>query len=87
MPEIRLLDSAARELAELDPAIARRIVSRLKWLAEHLDEAPLHALTGELSGLYKFRVGAYRVVFQVLRDDRVLLVHGVGHRRDVYRRR
>lgn len=33
MYQIRILDTAARELARLDKAVGRRIVNRIRWLA------------------------------------------------------
>jgi len=43
-------------------------------------------LKGSLVGLYKFRVGDYRVFYELLRTERILLIHAIGHRRDVYRK-
>ena len=45
------------------------------------------ALTGDLAGLHKLRVGDYRVVYEVLHSEQTIIVHLVGHRRDIYRRR
>jgi mRNA interferase RelE/StbE len=43
-----------------------------------------HALTHDLKGLWRYRVGDYRIV-ALIEDDRfVVLVVTVGHRRDVY---
>ncbi len=43
---------------------------------------PLH---GDLAGLFKFRVGDYRAVYEPLHGERLLVIHFVGHRREVYR--
>ena len=87
MHNLQILDSAARELANLDKPIARRIVLRLKWLAENFDSVRHISLTGELSEFYKFRVGDYRVLYQILDDEKIILIHAIGHRREVYRGR
>jgi mRNA interferase RelE/StbE len=84
---VQLLDVATKQLQRLDPAVARRIVARIRWLAEHLDEIDRVPLAGDLAGLFKLRVGDYRVVHEVLHDDLLIIVHFIGHRRDVYRRR
>lgn len=86
MYQIRILDAAARDLARLDPATARRIINRLRWFVEHLDDAKPEALTGELAGLYKLRIGDYRVVYELLHSEQLMVVHLIGHRRDIYRR-
>lgn len=47
-----MLDAATRELAHLDKSVGRRVVERIRWLAENLDDLSLESLTGGLSGLY-----------------------------------
>lgn len=66
MYQIRVLDAAARELARLDQAVVHRIVNRIRWLAENLDDVKPEALTGDLAGFHKLRVGDYRVVYELL---------------------
>jgi mRNA interferase RelE/StbE len=85
MYEIRILDAATHDLAKLDAAIARRIVNRVRWLAENLDEIKPEALTGNLAGFYKLRVGDYRVVYEIVQSEEMIIVHLVGHRREIYR--
>ncbi len=87
MYHVRILDSAVRELANLDKSTGRRIVKRINWLAENLDDIRREALTGELSGLYKLRVGDYRVLYEVLPGEQTIVIHIIGHRREVYRER
>jgi mRNA interferase RelE/StbE len=45
------------------------------------------ALLGELEGLHTARRGDYRVIYEIDDDREVVVVHGVQHRRDVYRPR
>jgi len=48
------------------------------------------ALSGDLKGLkgfYKLRVGDYRVIYEILYEERTIVVHAIGHRRDIYRKR
>lgn len=85
--DIRILEAAARDLAHLEKPIGRRIGQRIHWLATNLESICLEALTGDLAGLYKLRVGDYRIIYEVLWDERTLLIHAVGHRREIYRRR
>ena len=44
MYRIRILDAVTRELAGLDKPIGHRIVQRIHWLAENLDEVDLEPL-------------------------------------------
>jgi len=84
---IRILQAASRDLERLDKPTGRRIVQRIRWLAANLDVIRLEALTGDLAGLYKLRVGDYRVIYEVLWDEETIVIHAIGHRREIYRRR
>lgn len=87
MHRIRILKAAANELSRLDKTVSRRIVQRVNWLAANLGRVRLEQLTGDLAGLYKLRVGDYRVVYEVLDEEQALVIHMIGHRRDIYRKR
>ena len=45
------------------------------------------ALRGELEGLYSARRGDFRIVYEILDEERVVLIHLAAHRADVYRPR
>jgi mRNA interferase RelE/StbE len=87
MYRIRILDAATRELAWLDKPVGRRVVERIRWLAANLDDLNPEPLTGDLAGFYKLRVGDYRVLYEILYDEQTIVIHKIGHRREVYRRR
>ena len=87
MYRIRILQTAARELERLDKPIARRIVERINWLAANLDDIRPEPYKGDLVGLYKLRIGDYRVVYEILYDEKMIVIHQVGHRGEIYRRR
>jgi mRNA interferase RelE/StbE len=85
MYELRILDAALNDLKRLDKPIARRILSRLDWLTVNFDALKPESLSGELRDFYKFRVGDYRVIYQFIAEEEIILVHAVGHRRDIYK--
>lgn len=87
MYRIRILDAATRALVQLDKSVGRHIVERINWLAANLDDIRPEALTGELSWLYKLRVSDYRVLYEILHTERVIVIHSIGHRREIYRKR
>lgn len=87
MYHVRLLEAASKDLAKLDKPIARRIVNRVRWLAGNLGEANREALTGEFEGLFKLRVGDHRVVYEIFHEEQSIIIHMIGHRREIYRRR
>jgi mRNA interferase RelE/StbE len=84
--QIRIQDSAARELAQLDKQVSRRLVKRIRWLAANVESVKPDPLSGGLAGLYKLRVGDYRVAYEILHSEQVIVVHLIGHRREIYRR-
>jgi mRNA interferase RelE/StbE len=85
---IKIRSKAERQLDQLDPQVARRII---RFLHERI--APLEnprsigeALKGsELGDLWKYRVGDYRIIASI--EDKLvrILVVRVGNRRQVYR--
>ena len=80
---IRIKGSARRELARLPPQTRRRLVPAIDSLAESpLSGSPLK---GGLRGLRRIRVGDYRVVYELLQDELIVLVVRVAHRRESYR--
>jgi len=87
MYTVRLLKSATKELNKLDRNVARRIVDRLEWLSMNLNSTKLFPLKGELAGLYRIREGTYRIIFEIVRSENTIIVHAIGHRRDVYKQR
>ena len=82
---IRIKRSAAKELARIPRDDRVRIIRAIDGLADE----PLSgsALKGELRGLRRIRVRHYRVVYEVLDGELVILVVRVSHRREAYRRR
>ena len=75
---------AAKALAALPRPEQQRIRAAIDLLAETPRPPGCVAMAGEQS-VYRVRVGAYRIVYEV--HDRVLLIQviRIGHRRDVYR--
>ena len=64
---------------------------RLKDCFETLEETPadwshprIKKLRGELSGLWRYRVGDLRVVYQVNEEEKIVNVVAIGSRGDVY---
>lgn len=87
MYHVRILKAATRDLAKLDKPTGHRIVERINWLAENVDNIKLEALSGDLAEFYKLRVGNYRVIYEIFQDEQIILIHQIGHRREIYRSR
>ena len=72
-------------LALLDKEIAQRIIEKLKWLIQNIEIVQLLPLHGKYSGLFKLKVGDWRVIYGANHNEKVITVHRVGHRREIYR--
>jgi len=73
---------AERDVGKLDPKIKDRIG---KTLPRFTEDPIQHAekLADSRLGSFRFRIGDYRVVFDIEGDEIVVL--RVGHRREIYR--
>ena len=80
------MPKASDDLRRLDKPTARRILDKLKWLSQNFTDLTSEKLTGELRGFYKLRVGSYRVIYTVNQEEHQLVIHLIGHRRDIYKR-
>lgn len=79
--------AAEADLARLDKPIAQRILKKLRWLAENFEVMTPEHLTGEWQGVFKLRVGDYRVLYTFDKAETKIVVHFVKHRREVYKTR
>jgi mRNA interferase RelE/StbE len=84
MYQVELLPQAINDLRRLDKPVAQRIVNKLRWLAENFESTKSEALVGRLKGLSRLRVGDYRVIYEADRENRLITVHLIGHRREIY---
>lgn len=80
---VRIKRSAQKELQAIAKPERLRIVNAIDALAENPYRGS--ALKGDLAGLRRVRVGAYRMVYEIRDNELVVLVIAVGHRRNVYR--
>ena len=79
-------ENAARELARLDRQAAKRIK---KYLDERIaaDEDPRRfgeELKSNLAGLWRYRVGDYRIIAEIQDEKIIVLIVRIGHRSKIY---
>lgn len=84
--DVALTPTAKADLLRLNPAVARRVFDKVQWLADNVETIRLEALTGSWRGVFKLRVGDYRVLYTCEASKRRIVIHFVRHRRDVYKR-
>ena len=80
--EIFYTRTAVKDIAALDPVIKKRLAGKMENL--RLDPLGLSKkLVNAKIGQYRYRIGDYRVVFD-LRGAAIIVLR-VGHRREIYR--
>ena len=82
-PTIAYKASVARDLSRLDRAAALRIAGKIEK-ALCVSGHPGSPLKGEFDGLFRLRVGDYRVIYAQTGNG--YLVLRIGHRREIYRK-
>ena len=75
--------SVARDLARIPKKDVKRIIARIKALAEEPRPHGCEKLSAQER--YRVRQGTYRIVYSIQDEERTVSVVKVGHRRDVYR--
>ena len=83
MTDVEYTEQAIGHLEDLDPQVADRVLNNVDE-ATDWTEHRLERLSGY--PYYKLRAGDYRAIITWDRDDDVLIVEAVGHRRNVYDR-
>ncbi|MCX6729651.1 MAG: type II toxin-antitoxin system RelE/ParE family toxin [Candidatus Saccharibacteria bacterium] len=87
MPKYQLLYKkvAVKSIQKLSPQIKKRLQIKLEFFERQED--PLifaKALTKPADAQYRFRVGNYRILFDVEESNIIILL--VQHRKDIYRK-
>lgn len=83
--KIEFAASAEKELARLDKSAGGRIVKYRRERVAIDPRASGKSLRGDHAGLWRYRIGDYRVICEILDEKISVLVVRVGHRKEVYR--
>jgi mRNA interferase RelE/StbE len=84
--ELVFKPSVERDLRQLPAASRARVLARIEELAREPLPPGVVKLTGA-ERLYRIRIGDYRVIYELSRVARQVIIHYVRHRRDAYRSR
>ena len=80
--KIAFKKSVSRDLKKIDKEQVKRILDKIETeLPKKADVFP--TLTGKFSGLRKFRVGDFRLIYSIIGNTALIL--RVGHRKEVYK--
>jgi mRNA interferase RelE/StbE len=83
--KVHFKKSVEKDLKTLPKADQRKILEQIgKVLAK--DPYLGKALSGEFKGLYRWRTGQFRVIYEIQKVVLIILILKIGHRKDVYRK-
>ena len=85
--QVKVNDKAVKSLAKIDRNKAAKIWYFLEIELTAMTNPRLSgkALQGEFKGLWRYRVGDYRLICQIKDGELIILVIEIGHRKDIYR--
>ena len=72
---------------KLDPSVQKLVASYIKHNLENTDNPRIHgkALVGDKKGLWRYRIGNYRLIVEIRDDVLIILILTFGHRKEVYK--
>ncbi|MBX9576926.1 MAG: type II toxin-antitoxin system RelE/ParE family toxin [Chthoniobacterales bacterium] len=79
-------EQAQKQFGKLDYTSKTRIAAYLKTRINIAEDPRCFGkpLVGEFAGLWRYRVGDYRLICEIQDHELLVLVLKVGHRREVY---
>ena len=83
---VEFLATAQRQLQEIDKSWQKKILDYLEDEISPLDDPRTRgkSLVGDKRGLWRYRVGNYRIICDIQDENLVIATITIGHRRDVY---
>lgn len=82
---VEFAPKAAKQFTKMDAATKKRLQDYLLKL-QTIDDprASGKALQGSLAGLWRYRVGDYRILARIVDNQVLIMVVGLDHRSSVY---
>ncbi len=85
MYKVSYLDSVEDDLRKLDKPIQKRIINKIEQVLAKDPKGLGKALSGVFSGLWRYRVGDYRIIYKIAEQEILIIIARIGHRKNVYR--
>jgi len=85
---IKYLGSVKKQVKIIDPQARREIRNYLEQRVATLDNPRDlgQPLSANLTGLWRYRVGDYRIICDIQNQEMIVLVVRIGHRKLVYKK-
>lgn len=78
-------EETLKDLKNLDRTTAEKIVAKVK---NYLIQDPVKLgllLKGTLKGLYRYRIGDYRIIYVIDQAEKKIIILNVNHRKKIYK--
>ena len=79
-------ERAKKQLSKLDKSISALLLGWIEKNIEGCENPRIHGkgLLGNRSGQWRYRIGDYRAICEIIDDEIIVLVLEVGHRKHIY---
>ncbi len=86
MYKIEFLEEAYKEFKKLDRPVQEIIKNKLDILAQNPETLKnnIKQLKGKYSGLFRLRVGNYRIIYKMDNKKLLIVIVRIGHRKEIY---
>jgi len=84
---VKFTKEASKEFKKIDKGFQKIILKYLKTRVQPFEDPRQFGkgLVGNKSGLWRYRVGDYRIISQIKDEEVLILIIQVGHRKGVYK--
>lgn len=83
MYKLELSKEAKKFIKKQDKKTQARLIQGLEGITKFPPEGDISAMQ-RAKGLYRLRVGTYRIIFEYDEATKTVIVHAIGNRGDVY---
>lgn len=85
--KLLISDDVSKKIKKMDKHLALMLTREMKAKLDGLENPRSigKALVGQYKGLWRYRIGAYRVICDIRDDELIVLAIDVGHRKNIYK--
>lgn len=83
--KLLISDDVSKKIKKMDKHLALMLTREMKAKLDGLENPRSigKALVGQYKGLWRYRIGAYRVICDIRDDELIVLAIDVGHRKNI----
>ena len=84
--KINFSETSLKQLRKLDNLSRKRILNYVSDVLTKIENPRIlgKALTGDLKGFWRYRIGNFRIVCQIQDNSLLILILKIAHRKEIY---